>query len=304
MHFNFYHLLVVAVLAVLVHANLTPPGLRADDKERSNALFGILDNSIDFSAIVEAVMPRIKEWLVQKPLQSTFSSITNSSSVFKMLAEYVVESEGARNPNASFAYSSNENETTVEFEEGPVKEIKMTLIFRASERGFHAAEFHRHCDGKGATVTLVKAWNERMAAAYNSVNWGQNCRNPRIPNPKGFFASIDDNLVVNGGHSFQKHAANRHGYVCSYSYSGPYFGGGMSISNRCDENYSSSSLGPVFGYGEEGVYPFILFGSRHFRVLEYEVFQVQDRLQKVPPRENSVEEAHFKIFKEPKGDEA
>jgi hypothetical protein len=81
-----------------------------------------------------------------------------------------VESERVRNPNASFAYSSNKNETTDEFEEGPVKEIKMTLIFRASEHGFLATEFHRVCDGKGATVTLVKAWNERMAAAYNSVN--------------------------------------------------------------------------------------------------------------------------------------
>jgi hypothetical protein len=140
MNFNIFHLLVVAVLALLVHANLTPPGLRAEDDERSNALFGILDNSISFSAKVEAVMPRIEEWLVQKPFQSTFSAITNSSSVFKMLAEYVVESEGARNPNASFAYSSNENETTVEFKKGPVKELKFTLLFRASEHGFLASE--------------------------------------------------------------------------------------------------------------------------------------------------------------------
>jgi hypothetical protein len=78
----------------------------------------------------------------------------------------------------------------------------------------------------------------------------------------------------------------------------------MSISNRCDENYSSSSLGPILGYGEEGVDPFILFGVEDFRVLEYEVIYSTNRLQKVPPRENSVEEAHFKMFKEPKGDEA
>jgi hypothetical protein len=60
MHFHFFHFLVVAVLVLLVHADTTP-GIRAQDDERSNALFGILDNSIDFSAIVEVVMPRIEE---------------------------------------------------------------------------------------------------------------------------------------------------------------------------------------------------------------------------------------------------
>jgi hypothetical protein len=79
MHFNFFHNLVVAVLALLVHADTTP------DDERSNALFGILDNSIEFSAIVQVVMPRIEEWFVQKQFQSTFSAINNSSSVFSKL---------------------------------------------------------------------------------------------------------------------------------------------------------------------------------------------------------------------------
>jgi hypothetical protein len=145
MNFNFFHFLVVAVLALLVHADTTPPGLRAEDDERSNTLFGILDNSIDFSAIVEAVIPRIEEWLVQKPFQSTFSAIINASSVFVKIAEYVVESERGLIPRPLFVYSSNENETTIEFKKGPVKELKFTLLYRASEHDFRVSRFHHLC---------------------------------------------------------------------------------------------------------------------------------------------------------------
>jgi hypothetical protein len=119
---------------------------------------------------------------------------------------------------------------------------------------------------------VVKAENGRMAAAYSGINWGQNGRKP---NPQGFLASIVDDPDAIGGHSFQKYAANDHGYVRSYSLTGPYFGGGMYISNRCDKNeYSHSVLGPLYGYGQDGVDPSSLFGVEDFRVLEYEEEEV------------------------------
>jgi hypothetical protein len=272
MHFHFFHFLVVAVLALLVHANLTPPGLRAEDDERSNALFGILDNSIEFSAIVEAVMPRIEEWLVQKPFQSTLP--INASSVFVKLAKYVVESERGLIPRLSFVYSSNDNETTIEFKKGPVKELKFTLLFRASEHGFLSSRFHRFCDGKGPTVTLIKARNGRMAAAYNGGSWGRGLRRSR--NPRGFLASIVEDPGAIRGYSFQKYVANDHGYVYSHPDLGPVFGYSLCISNKCNENEMSQSiLGTRCGYGPEGVDRSALFGVEDFRVLEYEVFQVE-----------------------------
>jgi hypothetical protein len=189
MHFNISHILhflTLALLALLVHANPIP-GIRADDNEPAEALNGILDNSINFSAKAEAIlMPRIEEWLVQKPFQSTFSTITNSTSVFKKLVEYVVESERGRHHNASFIYSSNDNVTTVEVEKGPVKDVKLTLLFRASEYGFRSSDFHRMCDRKGPTITIVKAENGPMAAAYSGVDWGL----WGALNPRGFLASI------------------------------------------------------------------------------------------------------------------
>jgi hypothetical protein len=277
MHFHFFNFLVVAVLAGLVHANYSPPGLRADDKERSKALCGILHNSVNFSEMVEAIMPRIEEWFVQKPFDVDFSDIINASSVFTKLSEYVVESERGLIPRLSFVYSSNENEATIEFEKGPVKEVKMTLLFRASEHEFLASEFHRLCGRKGPTITLVKAVNGRIAAAHSGVSWGQN-RAGIILNPQGFLASIVDESGVTGGYSLQKYVANDRAYVYSYSNYGPDFGRSLSIEDRCDENERSfSNLAPTraCGYGQEGVNPSILFGSTLFRVQEYEVFQVE-----------------------------
>jgi hypothetical protein len=250
MNFHFFHFLFVAVLAGQVHANLSPSSLRADDKERSNALGGILDNSINFLPKAEAIMPRIEEWFVQRPFDVDFSTIINASSVFAKLAEYVVESERGIIPRLSFVYSSSENEATIEFEKGPVKEVKLTLLFRASEHGFRAREFHRLCDGKGPTVTLVKARNGRMAAGYNGGRWGVS----RSRNPRGFLASIVDDPGANGGHSFQKHPANNRERVYSEPYWGPYFGRGLFIADRCNENERSYSYLDIdWGYGPERV---------------------------------------------------
>jgi hypothetical protein len=184
-----------------------------------------------------------------------------------------VESERGLIPRLSFAYSSNENEATIEFEKGPVKEVKMTLLFRASEHEFSASEFHRLCGRKGETITLVKAVNGRIAAAYSGVSWGQNVPSS-IPNPQGFIASIVDDPGANGGYSLQKYAANDHAYVFSSNSWGPDFGWGLHITDRCHENeYSHSYISDRFS--DEEVSPYILFGVDWFRVLEYEVFQVE-----------------------------
>jgi hypothetical protein len=225
-------------------------------------------------------MPRIKEWFVQTPFQYTFSDITNSSSVFEKLAEYVVESKKGFRPEARSVYSSNENETTFQFEPRlryrGIKvrsyagiEVKMTLLFRASERGFLATEFHYFCDRKGPTITLVRANNGRMAAAYNGASWDQNGRNGHYwnLNPRGFLASIVKDPGPIRGHSFQKYAANDGASCISYAGVGPYFGGGMIISNRCNESeHSYSYLGPARarGYGQEGVDRSSLFGEDNF----------------------------------------
>ena len=44
------------------------------------------------------------------------------------------------------------------------------LIYRASDDGFEAHQFHRHCDLQGATVTLIHA-NNRVFGGYTDIPW-------------------------------------------------------------------------------------------------------------------------------------
>ncbi len=36
------------------------------------------------------------------------------------------------------------------------KQLFTTMIYKASDHGFTAKEFHQRCDGKGPTITIIK----------------------------------------------------------------------------------------------------------------------------------------------------
>jgi hypothetical protein len=51
------------------------------------------------------------------------------------------------------------------------EKCKWNLCYRASQDGWRAQDFHRHCDNKGPTVVLVKA-NSCIFGGYTDQNWG------------------------------------------------------------------------------------------------------------------------------------
>jgi hypothetical protein len=285
MHFQ---VIVVALALLSLLAQSSPVSVSERDYEAyneenppqslisSNSLDSIkevIDNSVNFREITQVIIPRIEEWFIQLPLHPRFSTITNSSSIFTTIAGYVVESERGISPKVAFISSSNETETNFQFETPALEaEVKLMLCYRASEHDFLASEFHRLCDGKGATITLVKDEDGKMAAAYNGGSWSLGLE--IIPNPQGFLASIDDD-VEDEGYLFQKYSARevavtwgRHGSF------GPMFNGGLMISDRCNANsYSLSSIDPNDEYVREGMTEQeYLFDTENFRVSEYEVF--------------------------------
>jgi hypothetical protein len=257
--------------------------------EAIDALDGLLENSVEFS-ISDVIIPRVKEWFIHK-FDPGFSTIINGSKIFVKLAEYVVESERPFSFDALYVYSPKQNVTSVEFEPSysyrrPKRmrlqgiEVKFSLLYRASEHDFLERKFHLHCDGYGPTITLVKAENGRIAAFYNGVDCGLSfwCLFWGYHNPRGFIASIYEDRESDGGYSLQKFAANKNAYVLLHPSAawGPDFGPSLYISDRCNLNsHSYSYLSHDGGYGREGEDPCLLFGSNHFRVLDYEVFQIK-----------------------------
>ena len=152
----------------------------------------------------------------------------------------------------------------------------MFLLFRASEHGYRSSSFHKHCDGKGPTITLVKADNGRIAAFYSGVAWPKVVRGSTIfpLNPRGFIASIKD---VKGKYTFKKYSATSAAYVVSFFDQGPCFGRALWLNDQCQLNEDSRSyLFSEYWYDLKGVDgSLILFGAKKIKVLEYEVYQVE-----------------------------
>ncbi len=48
---------------------------------------------------------------------------------------------------------------------------KLSLLYRGSRDGFNAAAFHAQCDGRGATLTVVRSKKGNVFGGYTSVPW-------------------------------------------------------------------------------------------------------------------------------------
>jgi hypothetical protein len=55
-------------------------------------------------------------------------------------------------------------------------------LYRASEHGFHASNFHAKCNGKPQTLTLIKSSNGSVFGAYAEENW-ESCLGEKYYHP-------------------------------------------------------------------------------------------------------------------------
>jgi len=50
--------------------------------------------------------------------------------------------------------------------------VDMELIYKASRDGFSSDDFHKNCDEKGATLTVIKSkGKEQVFGGYTSISW-------------------------------------------------------------------------------------------------------------------------------------
>ncbi|KAK8794764.1 hypothetical protein WA158_001745 [Blastocystis sp. Blastoise] len=108
------------------------------------------------------------------------------------------------------------------------KEKKWKLLFRAREHNYSASEFHKYCDNKGETVTLIKHKGKNnhinIFGGYTDQDWDRNSGD-KSPSKEFLF-------TLNNEHNIPPtqylHNGNGRGIYCSSSY-GPVFGGGSDI---------------------------------------------------------------------------
>ena len=51
------------------------------------------------------------------------------------------------------------------------KNIILELIFKMTENGFTAKDFHHYCDNKGPTLILIKTSNDEIIGGFTTLNW-------------------------------------------------------------------------------------------------------------------------------------
>ena len=152
----------------------------------------------------------------------------------------------------------------------------LRLLYRASEDGFAASDFHRKCDGKANTITIVKSRDTaHIFGGYTAQTWDSSSWYKQDP------AAFLFSLVNSQNKPFVINAIpdSPHSIACSSSY-GPTFGGGHDLyicsnANTVKESYSN------FPYSYESSQyssktdesKSLLAGSHKFFVSEMEVFQ-------------------------------
>ena len=155
---------------------------------------------------------------------------------------------------------------------------KWNLLYRASVDGFRAADFHRKCDDRTNTLTIIKTTENYVFGGYTSAAWNQHNQNYNSDSSAFIFSLINkENTPLKMGIK----PSNYGNAIYSQSNYGPTFGGGhdFQISDSSKNNRNSySNLGHSYKFdkythGSNEAKNF-LAGSYNFQVTEIEVFRM------------------------------
>ncbi|KAK8797559.1 hypothetical protein WA158_005905 [Blastocystis sp. Blastoise] len=121
------------------------------------------------------------------------------------------------------------------------KEKKWKLLFRASEHDYSASEFHRYCDNKGETVTIIEhiGYNNHINifGGYTNQSWAGSGYKFYS---KGFLFTLTNEHGIPPT-KYDYINSDRSKAIYCYSSYGPIFGGGhdIKISDQCYSNTDS-----------------------------------------------------------------
>eukprot|EP01084_Bolivina_argentea_P101138 181385_1 len=166
---------------------------------------------------------------------------------------------------------------------------RFSLLFRASEDGFKAKDFHDKCDKNGSTVTIIQSDSGNIFGGYTTIpwsSWSHEYKPPKSTDETFLFLIRSDNeinqkdcplIFPTEDRCFQYNVVHDEG-------KGPAFGGGedICISDNCNDipkiDTVSMGLRSSYNYGSlDGPLCGGNFKDKcrrfYFQVLDYEVFQ-------------------------------
>jgi len=153
------------------------------------------------------------------------------------------------------------------------KALRLELLYRASRDGWAAQDFHSRCDGKGATITVIKCSGGFVFGGYADVPWSSH--GGYIPSPKAFLFSLHGPSGLGPVKLPLVKNCHQNAMVGIGSF-GPTFGGGhdLRVGNNANAGKSYTALGCSYHLpaGQSGRTFFT--GAHEFRAAEVEVHQV------------------------------
>ena len=167
----------------------------------------------------------------------------------------------------------------------PSNTSDLELIYRASEHGWKAEDFHRMCDDQGATLIVVKDVQGYVFGGYTATPWSIDGNS--YPSPCGFMYSLRSHAGAGPTLLPLKDPDESHlgkNAVFHHRNFGPTFGScDLVIKSYASTNSagipsgakSYTSLGEYYAcpVGQDG--QTFLTGARHFQAAEVEAFHVR-----------------------------
>ena len=98
------------------------------------------------------------------------------------------------------------------------KNIDFKKIFTMSLNGSSCNDFHKYCDNKGPTITIIKTTNNKIFGGFTPLNWENSGGNKYNKSNQTFIFSLD--LMK----KFDVINAKKEAIYCTKN-NGPYFGG-------------------------------------------------------------------------------
>ncbi|TNV77877.1 hypothetical protein FGO68_gene11697 [Halteria grandinella] len=159
------------------------------------------------------------------------------------------------------------------------RRFKMQLLMRGSEDGFTADKFHRLCDQKGPTLTVIQTLGSmidpvRTFGGYTSLSWKSPQYPQDLPDPDAFLFSLDHKSLHPVKQTYNA-VTHRKDYLAIFGQ-----GYDVSMAGRCNENNISKSYFGccyempelmVAGSEEAKCY---MAGTYNYKVKDFEVFQI------------------------------
>lgn len=145
------------------------------------------------------------------------------------------------------------------------------LIYKGTRDGFASSDFHRRCDKKGPTLTLIRSTGGYLFGGYTSVSWESSEEFRWISDPDAFLFMLT-NPYKTPPTKYRVNGDGKNAIGCK-STMGPTFGKwDLCVYSNSHDNGRSTVLFPTDYIDTTGKGRLTFTGSHYFTVAEIEVY--------------------------------